>query len=401
MLDYKYQAINFLGTLKEGTLSAISEKEVIRQLKGQNLALLKLSTIENSSKPIQSKSKKVSKKTVLTFTRQLLALFKTGIPLYDCLQLLMDQSGDENFKDILMDISQQIKSGKIFSEAMRDYPKVFNSLYINSIHMGELSGSLENVLADLIKQIENDIMIHKNLTKAFRYPLIVMVMMLGAVIVFINFVIPNFKPLFEKAGQELPLPTRIILSLSDISGQYGFLILIFSAVISTSIYFIYRSEKGKSFFHNLFLKLPVYGMLLQKIAAQRLANTIALMSKNGIPLYQGLNSAIEGENNVVFKNEIVLMKKKIVSGKSLSDAMKEAKFIPSSMAHLVSVGEMSGSLEEMMSKMAEFSESEVLETIERLVAFIEPVVTIVMAAMVLILALSIFLPMWNMLGIQQ
>jgi len=221
-----------------------------------------------------------------------------------------------------------------------------------------------------------------------------------AFVVFISYVIPNFAPIFEKSGKELPLPTRMILLMSDLFNSYGIVMLIVLVLAGLAFYGYYRSEKGKYMIHYYLLKLPFLGDLLKKVSSQRFSRTIAILIGQGIPLVQAMNTAIKTESNRVFKEKIEKIQEKVESGQSIATAMDTTNLFPKMMVHLVSVGELTGTLEQMMENVAEFTESDIAGTVENLTSLIEPVITIVLAVMVLFLALSIFLPMWNMLSLK-
>jgi type II secretory pathway component PulF len=263
-----------------------------------------------------------------------------------------------------------------------------------------VSGNLEQILQSLVSQLENDMKLSKDLRKALSYPAFVIAALIMAFVVFITYVIPNFAPIFEKSSVELPLPTRMILLMSDLFISYGIVLLIVLVVTGLAFYSYYKSEKGKYMTHYYLLKLPLIGDLLKKVSSQRFSSTISILIRQGIPLVQAMTTAIKTESNRVFKENIAKIQEKVESGQSISAAMQITNIFPKMMIQMVSVGELTGTLELMMGNIAEITKLEISNSVENLTSLIEPVITVVLAVMVLFLALSIFLQMWNMMDIR-
>ena len=400
MSRFSYKAFDTTGEMRSGSLEANSKDDALNLLNQKQLTLVNLKQERELKKEKHKNIRRVKPKSVIIFTRQLMALIRAGIPLVESIELLIGQSSDENMQGILKSLSGQTREGNSFSDSLRQFPHIFSELYINSIQVGEASGTLEQVLQSLVSQLENDMKLAKDLRKALSYPSFVIAALIMAFAVFITYVIPNFAPVFEKSGTELPLPTRMILLMSDLFNSYGIVILLVLVLTGLAYYGYYRSEKGKYMTHYYLLKLPLIGNLLKKVSSQRFSRTIAILIGQGIPLVQAMNTAIKTESNRVFKKNIEKIQEKVESGQSIAAAMGTTNLFPKMMIHMVSVGELTGTLEQMMDNVAEFTHSEISSTVENLTSLIEPVITIVLAVMVLFLALSIFLPMWNMLGIQ-
>lgn len=400
MTSYTYKALNEEGGIVTGHLESNSKKEAGIQLNHKNLLLVDLQGKKTQKQnSIYDEQLKVPQKAILMFTKQLLSLSRSGLPLVDSLSLLTAQTPDINLKSILIEICDQLKSGKSFSGTLQKFPQVFSDLYINSIYIGEVSGNLDKILLSLVAHIESEIELKKNLKKAFRYPMFVIGMLISAFTVFITFVIPRFEPVFKKSQVELPLPTRLILSLNDIFNSYGILLIFILIIVGVGTAYLYKTERGGYLIQYYILKTPIYGSLLQKISFQRFASTLALLNSNGIPLVQAMNTAIKIEPNKVFKEDIKGMQINLEKGQKIASAMSEKHLFSKLMIHMVSIGEVTGSIHEMLENAANYTSTEIKEVIENITVLIEPVVTIILAIMVLLLALSIFLPMWNMLGI--
>lgn len=399
MTLYTYKALNEEGGIVTGQLDSGSKKDAGIQLTRKKLLLVELYANRIQKQSVYDGQLKVSQKAILIFTKHLLSLSRSGLPLVDSLSLLTAQTSDTNLKSILEEVCEQLKSGKSFSSTLKKFPQVFSELYINSIYIGEVSGNLDKILQNLVEHIENEIQLKKDLKKAFRYPMFVIGMLISAFIVFVTFVIPKFEPVFKKSQTELPFPTRLILSFNDFFSSYGILLIFVLIIVTVVVAYIYRTDHGGYLIQNFILKIPVYGELLRKISFQRFASTLALLNSNGIPLVQALNTVIQIEPNKIFKDNIINMQNDLENGKKIANAMSNKHLFSDIMIHMVSTGEIAGSISVMLENAAEYSTTEIKETIENITVLIEPVVTIILAIMVLLLALSIFLPMWNMLGI--
>lgn len=398
MAQFSYRALNKAGELVTGNIEADNKKDASSKLSRLNFTPL---NVEKKSKLINfdfSVKPKVKPENVIVFTRQLQSLLKAGVPLLDAIKALSEQSADEDLLKVLQAISGELEMGNSFSYALKKHPKVFSELYVNTISIGESTGNLDEILADLYVFLEDDLKLRKDIKKATRYPILVISALILAFFVFIIFVIPKFTPIFEKSGEELPLPTQIILGISDVMSAYWFIIII--VVIATVVLFtsFYRTPKGKFIIDLYLLKIPIYGTLLQKISIQRFSKTLAILSRAGIPLVQAIEIAVKIETNAVYVKEINNVHDLIEKGMGVGAAMKRSKFFPNLMVHMVLIGEKSGALDEMLMNVADFNNSEIKSSVDNLTAMIEPIVTVFLGIMVLILALSIFLPMWNMLS---
>jgi type IV pilus assembly protein PilC len=401
MAQYSYRALNKAGELVVGNIEAASKEETASKLSKLNYTPL---TMEKKGGMFQFNfvlKAAVKPNVLLIFTKQLHSLIKAGVPLLEALSSLKEQTADENLQKVLKSVSEEIEMGSSFSNSLKKHPNVFPTLYTNSIQIGEVSGNLDSVLHEISLFMADDIEMKQKIKKATRYPMMVMIALALAFVVFITFVIPKFIPIFEKGGQELPTPTLMILGISNIVTGYWLPLI---GVIGLSIFgfmAFYNTPKGKFLTHRYMLEAPIYGKLLRKISIQRFSRTMALLNKSGIPLVQAMGIAENVETNEVYKEEISKIQQHIEKGVSVAGAMKKSKYFPILMVHMIAVGEKSGTLDNMLYDVAEFNNSEIDEMVDNLTALIEPIITVFLGIMVLILALSIFLPMWNMLSFMK
>jgi type IV pilus assembly protein PilC len=284
MTQFYYKAMNQQGAIITGQLEAQSKEDVGLNLSKKRLTLLSLQQGKEKKQKSRSINLSVPKKSVLSFTRELLALTRAGLSLVESLELLIEQTTNENLQSILVDTCEKVKEGKSFSEVLQRYPRVFSDLYVNTVYIGEISGTLDQILESLIEHLENENQLRSDLKKAFRYPTFVVGSLIGAFILFITFVIPRFEPIFSKSETELPVPTKIILLMSELLTSYGFVLLALFFILGLALWLMYKTENGKYLIHSFLIKLPIYGNLLKKIAFYRFASTLSLLNRNGIPL---------------------------------------------------------------------------------------------------------------------
>ncbi len=398
MSQYSYRALNQAGELVVGDLQALSKDEAATKLSKMQFTPLELKKKKTALQINLMLKSKVKPASILIFTKQLQSLIKAGVPLLDSLISLKDQTTDENLSTILKSIVSEIEIGNSFSQALKQHPDVFSVLYTNSVKIGEVTGNLDAILKEICLFLADDIEMKKNIKKATRYPTMVIIALIMAFVVFIAFVIPKFVPVFEQGGQELPLPTKMILFISEMVTSFWLPMLAVIGLVIFGFVSFYNTPRGKRLIHYYLLEVPIYGNLLRKISIQRFSRTIALLNKSGIPLVQAIEITESVETNLIYKEEIEKIKQQIEKGISIAGAMRKSTYFPALMIHMIAVGEKSGMLDDMLYEVAEFNNDEIKQMIENLTSLIEPIVTVFLGVMVLILALSIFLPMWNMLS---
>ena len=399
MAVYLYKAFNNIGTIHAGSIEATSKEEALNLLGTKQLTPVSMQE-STEEKNTSTKSKiKIKNNSIMVFTRQLLSFIKAGIPLTESLELMIEQSSDAKMQSVLKEIYENVHIGKSFSESLAMYPHVFSELYINSIRIAETGGNFEQVLQNLMDQTENDMKLKKDIKKAMSYPSFLVSAIILAFVVFTTYIFPKFLPFFEKSTSELPLPTKIVMFIANMISSYGLIVLLILLCTGFVFYRYSKTEKGKYLMHNYLLKVPLIGGLIKKISSQRFCKTISILMGQGIPLTQAMKTAVKSESNYVLRKKIVSVRRQVEDGHSIASALKSIKIFPKVMIHMISVGEVTGALGQMMDKVSEFYQLEISNTIETITSLIEPLVTILLAVVVLFLALSIFLPMWNMMGI--
>ncbi len=398
MPNFKYKAYNADGKLIESTVLASSEEEVIKQLDGLNMVPVSIEKIESKEKKKKIKIT-VKDDAVLLFTKQLSTMLRSGIPMLLALKTVRDQTKDEHFKSVIDTIRRDIEQGSKFSDALSQFPKIFSNIYVNAIRVGEISGTLEDSLQYMYQYIEQDIKMRSDVKKAFRYPLFVIIGLIGAFFVFVTTVIPNFIPLFQGTGHALPLPTRILLGIYNLLTTYGiYTVIVLILIIGLSIYYI-RKPKVRYWLDEHLLKLPILGTFLHKVIIARMARLFYTLNRTGVNITDTLAVIQQSLGSMFYSKVIERLNDSVKKGESLAEGMKKIGIFPELLIDMVSIGEKSGTLDDMLLSVSNFYEDEVSEMVENISSLIEPIITVVLGGMVLLLALALFLPMWEMMNI--
>jgi len=398
MPNYKYKAVNPEGKTIESVLLAPSLSDVKSRLREMNMVIISVTEVKADKKPGKI-SMRVKEATIHHFTKQLYTLLKAGVPILSSLRALKEQTPDENFKEIIEAIVQDVEGGSKLSDALNQFPKVFPPIYINSVKVGEVSGTLEDTLKYLYEYMQQESQMKKDVKKAFRYPMFVMIGLIGAFIVFTTTVIPNFLPMFQSSGSELPLPTKILLVMYDLVTEYG-LLLLFVIIGLVGAFIMYgRTPVGKYNIEQFVMKLPVMGEFVKKVNVARFAKLFFTMNKTGLSITRAFDIMQETIENTVFSKEIGIISEKINRGQEISTSLAQSPYFTSLLVEMVSIGEKSGSLDDMLQSVSDYYNKEVAETVANMTSLIEPIVTVVMGGMVLLLALAMFLPMWEMMNV--
>jgi MSHA biogenesis protein MshG len=297
---------------------------------------------------------------------------------------------------ILEEVRKQIEGGSTLHGAMSKYPEVFSKIYINMVRAGETSGMLGESLDRFVTLSDREMRTRQRVKEATRYPKIVAISLMIAFAVLIAFVIPRFAQVFAQFKTPLPLPTRVMIGINDLFQTYWFLILAIVLGIPTVLKRYLQTEKGKYFWDRLKMRIPVFGSLFLKIALSRFAYTFSMLNQSGIPILQTLEITSTTTNNMTLSKSIEEISRKVKEGSNLSDAMRETGMFTSLIIQMVSVGESSGTLDSMLMRIIEYYDIEVDNTIKRISTYIEPFLTLFLGVAVLLMALAIFLPWWNM-----
>jgi type IV pilus assembly protein PilC len=396
---YQWVAETKKGRKLKGEIEAASEKIAQAQLKKRNLRILKL-----KPKPkdlfanISFMQPKVTNKDIVIFTRQFSTMIDAGLPLVQGLNILAEQAENPTFKSILRQLTKDVEGGSTLAEAMKKHPKVFDSLFVNLIAAGEVGGILDTILQRLATFIEKAEDLKSKIKGALTYPIVVIAIALIVIAVILIFVIPVFQDMFASFGQALPVPTQIVVNMSDfMKGNIHWIII---AIIAIAIAFKqYRNSKsGRKVTDTLSLKLPVFGDLLKKTAVARFTRTLGTMMSSGVPILDSLEIVAKTAGNVVIEEIIYEVRGSIAEGQTIAEPLSENDVFPGMVIQMISVGEATGALDTMLGKIADFYDKEVDTAVDALTSMLEPLLMLFLGGSIGGLVVAMYLPIFTMAG---
>jgi type IV pilus assembly protein PilC len=402
MAQYEYQARDGQGVLSKGLLEAPDSRAAASRLRTMGLNVLtmtpKKTGIGGLSLKMTLGQKKVSFKDQAVFTRQFGAMLRAGISATRCLMVLEEQITNKYFKEVIGNVRRDIESGLSLSVAMGRYPNIFSTMYLNMINAGEVGGTLEESLDRLASFGEKDLRTRSKIKSALTYPAILMVLAIGVVILMMVAVIPVFTGMLESMAVEIPIPTKIVIALSNfIMGYWWLLILLVVGGWFILRYYI-RTPGGRVAWDRLRLKLPVFGNLNYKTSISRFTRTLATMVKSGVPILQSLEVVSRVVANEVFRQDILRVRAGIQEGQRMGVLLAQGGLFPPLVVQMATAGEESGTLEDMLDKSADFYDQEVDYAVNTLTATLEPVMLVFMGGIIGFIELSLFLPYFALLG---
>lgn len=402
MPTFAYKARDERGLLVQGSIEAPTQRDAMTQLDA--MGYIPVSAKETGAKSATSvddfmlRFQRVKFDDLIFFTRQLRTVVRSGIPIVAGLRALAEQTTNQRLRKAIGVVAQDIDKGFSFSDALARHKGIFSEIYVSMVRSGETSGSLEEVLERLSALLEFQMKTKETIKSAMRYPTFVVSTLVGAFIILVNVVVPKFAPLFRSAKIDLPLPTQILLFINDIFQKYLGLSFIILAALVVAFFLYKRTEAGRYTIDVIKLKTPLIGDIILKTSMSRFAFTLENLVSSGVPIMRTLDIVSRTVGNEFVAKKVLEISANIEKGKGISRPMKDAKIFPPLVIHLISTGEETGSLEDMLREISMHYDREVTYTVNRLSAYIEPLLTVGLAGMVLFLALAIFMPWWNIMG---
>lgn len=401
MATFKYQGRNSKGEAVDGQLVVASQSAAASELARQGITPIRI--VEQAEKAGQELSlnfeifpKKVTLDELIIFCRQMNALARAGIPIIRAMKGLAESTRSQKLKETLMDVANRLESGTNLASSMQAHPKVFSELFISMIHVGENTGQLEEAFHQLSENLELERDTRKRVKQATRYPTMVLSAIFIALFIVNLFVIPKFASVFKKFGADLPLPTQILVATSNFCLEYWWLII--GLVIAAFFGFRHwvQTEKGHYEWDRRKLNFPIVGILFEQITLSRFTRNFAMMLKAGMPITHALAIAAEAAGNRYIASRIVEMKNSIERGDSLLRSARNTEVFTPLVLQMISVGEETGSIDTLLDQVADFYDEEADYSLKRLAESIEPILIVVMGGIVLVLALGVFLPIWDL-----
>lgn len=395
-LKFAYVATNTSGKEVKGVLEADTQLEATSKLKGQALNIISLKASANRGGGLfgGGVSKRASVAELALFTRQLATMISAGIPLLEGLEILADQTKDTNkgFGAGLQEAADLIRGGSEFSDALSKYPKIFPAIYVNMIKAGEASGQLDTILNRLADFMEASESLKREIKGAMTYPVISLVLIFGISGYLLIGVVPKFQKMFDSLGGKLPFITVVVVTISQWLQHNILLTLMIIAGLAVGYVMWGKTEQGRRMLDTFWLKIPVFGPLMQKVAISRFARTFATLLSSGVPILGALEIVATTSGNKVLEDTLLETRETVKRGEQITVALSTSWVFPTMVVKMIGIGERSGALEQLLSKVAEFYDEQVHATTKQLTSLIEPIMLIVMGTVVGVIVLAIFYP---------
>jgi type IV pilus assembly protein PilC len=403
MATFAYSGRTRAGQNVTGERVADSADAAIAALRREQVMVTKINPVKERAdagpKPVViKKKKKVSPKSLAVFTRQFSVMIDAGLPLVQCLEILGTQEEDKNFGAVILETRSEVEGGASLADAMKKNPRVFDSLYTNMIAAGEAGGILDTILKRLATYIEKAVKLKNQVQSAMVYPVAIVVIAAVVVGVILWKVIPTFATLFAGLGAELPLPTRVVIALSNGLVRYMPFVLLGIGAFVFGLRAYYRTPGGRMACDRLMLRAPVFGSMFRKIAVARFCRTLATLLASGVSILEALDITAKTAGNAVVEQALYATRKSIEGGDTIAQPLKETAVFPPMVVQMISVGETTGALDTMLSKIADFYEEEVDVAVAGLLTLLEPLMIAVLGGVVGGIVIAMYMPIFSLIS---
>ncbi|MDX9745315.1 MAG: type II secretion system F family protein [Syntrophales bacterium] len=400
MPEFLWEATNRKNERKKGELEATDEAALrgqLRRLGYRNISVKKKP--KDLLEYLPFLQKKVKEKDVVVFARIFSTMINAGLPLIQCLNLLAEQEKNKVFAKIILTIREDIEGGSTLYDALKKHPRVFDELFISLVAAGESGGILDVILLRLSNYMEKALKLKRKVKGAMTYPATVLLISVGVVSLLLLKVIPVFQKMFTDVGGELPRPTQILINASEFM-QSNFLYMVIAVVILIFVFKqFYKTRKGRYLVDNFLLKSPVFGPLLRKVAVAKFTRTLATMMSSGVPILEGLTIVSKTAGNVIIERALINTRQSISEGKSIAEPLQESGVFPSMVVQMIAVGESTGALDAMLTKIADFYDDEVDVAVEAMTALLEPFMMVFLGGVVGGMIIAMYLPIFQMASV--
>lgn len=384
--------------VQAGTIVAESKEAARLKLRRQQIIVTQ---IKEKGKEIAFPwfKAKVSDKDLAIFTRQFSVMIDAGLPLVQCLEIQSVQSENKVLQRVLSQVRNDVESGSSLADAMRKHPSVFDDLFCNMVAAGEAGGILDTILRRLSTHIEKTVRLKRAVRSAMTYPIAVLLIAAIVVYIILTRVIPTFEALFMSLGADLPLLTQMTINLSKFVGRFGIFIFIAIGIVVYAIFQYHKTYTGRRVIDRIILKIPIFGVVMKKIAIARFCRTLATLISSGVAILDALEITAKTSGNAIVEDAIMATRKSIEGGKSIADPMRESPVFPPMVVHMVSVGEQTGALDSMLSKVADFYEEEVDAAVQNMLTLIEPIMILFLGVVIGGIVVSMYLPLFTLIRV--
>lgn len=377
--------------LVRGEVVAKDEEEARKKLQRRGIRPLRISKVKTARK------RRITQEDITVFTRQLATMMKAGLPLMQAFEIVARGHSNPSMTEMLMQVRSDVEQGRALGKSFSKYPKYFDRFYCNLVSAGESGGVLESLLDKLAVYKEKTQAIKKKVKTALAYPIAIIVVAIALIFIMMMFVLPAFKEVYANMGAELPSLTQLVMNLSDLFVDYGWIMIILLIVSAFGLYKLH--EKSPTFqkqIDALILRLPVFGTIVRKATIARWARTTSTLFAAGVPLVEVLDSVAGASGNILYEEATQDIRAKVTQGLSLTSSMQSTDMFPNMVIQMAAIGEESGSLDDMLNKAAEFYEDEVDNSVSRLSHLMEPIIMVVLGSLIGILLIAMYLPLFNL-----
>jgi type IV pilus assembly protein PilC len=401
MPAFTYTARALNGDLKTATIEAPNRDEVVAQLRKQRLNVVKIDEAKQAANATKKKAGKISMRDIVIFTRQFSTMINAGLPLVQALDILAKQSENKALKEVTLAVVFDVESGHTVADALRKHPKAFTELYVNMVAAGEAGGILDTILMRLATFMEKNDALVRKVKGAMIYPGVIMSVAAIAIVVLLIFVIPTFEKMFASVGLALPLPTRVVIGMSQFLQHYWWALIVGIVVAIQAYKKYYATPDGKLTIDRLMLKAPVLGDVLRKSSVSRFTRTLGTLIGSGVSILDGLEITAKTSGNRVIQDAIMESRASIAGGETISAPLQKSQVFPPMVISMIAVGEQTGGLDEMLSKIADFYDEEVDAAVSGLLAMMEPLMIVFLGVVVGGMVVAMYLPIFDMINAVQ
>jgi type IV pilus assembly protein PilC len=396
---FKWTGKNRAGQSQKGEIEAPDKQAAFASLRRQGITA---SSVKARPQDIELKipglTPRVKEKDLVTFTRQFATMIDAGLPLVQCLEILGGQTENKTFANTIKKVQADVEGGATFADALRKHPKAFPDLYVNVVAAGEAGGILDTILNRLATYIEKSMNLKKKVKSAMTYPTVIVTVAVGVVALLLIFVIPTFEKMFTDFGGTLPAPTRLIINMSQWLQRFWWAVAIAIGAVIFGIKQWRRTEQGKRVLDGLALRLPVFGLLVRKVAVAKFTRTLSTLIASGVPILDGLDIVAKTAGNKIVELAILQTRAAIAEGKTIAEPLAQTKVFPPMVVQMIGVGESAGALDSMLSKIADFYDEEVDQAVATLSALLEPFIMVFLGVVIGYIVVAMYLPVFKLAG---
>jgi type IV pilus assembly protein PilC len=385
------------GAMASGDMSAATQADVVASLRQKKIIPTSIK-VKEEKKGFSLFGARVSKKSLSVFTRQFSTMLNAGLPLLSCLEILGKQTESQGLRRVLGEVRGDVEGGLSLADALRRQPKVFDNLFVNMVESGETGGALDVILGRLANYLEKSVALARKIRGAMIYPAIISLVAVGTISIMLLFVLPIFAKMYEGAGAKLPAMTQFVLSISKAFKIAVVPLVIGVTLLVTLVRRWHKTESGAKVIDPIILKLPVFGDLTKKQSIARFSRTLATLLSSGVPIIDALEITARSAGNWVIEDAILKARVSIKGGENIADPLSKTAVFPPMVTQMIAIGEASGGLDEMLSKVADFYDDEVDQAVENLTSALEPVIMVFLGGIVGFLVISMYLPIFKLAG---